>query len=648
MLSNTHERTLRPLLFICTVFLCIGVYTCFSQDLQTIATDVYSFSAIDYSAQQIEFLHDKMCNPIDINSIQESDLSQFCFLTPFEQKSIYEFVIANKPLSSIYELHFVLGLSVEKAELLSHFMIVKPQSCNHTLEELIHNGTHSIIGISQFPIHIIDSSSTNNNYLGNASKQAWRYRYASNGSLNWGVTLKKDSGELVSFKQPNIYDYASAYIQYKPNGIIRNITIGDYELQIAQGLLQWQGGYFGKHIRSQHSKTHCTLSKHSSGNETDLYRGIAFQLSHNSFMLTPFFSNTYTDGTLNSDSSNFILYNTGYHRTMREIELSNTIHHTVQGCHIQYSNFHNTYSTAIVQHSLTYANTIISKIFVNAAYSYTLKQSQIFTESAFDGKSTAHTIGIQTSVNHDITLLSSARYYQPNYYNIYSQSLSEQSQIHNEQGIFTSVICPISKFITFQCVHDYYYIPNCRYFVNAPTRGNELYVKLQYKNWEGVTLFYAWSNGYKTAQNTTERYNEIYTHITQFQKLYFVIPINSVLLSKTTIAQSLAENQRGTLVCQDLQYKPTKTCTIRIRYAHYSAPYNARIYAWEDNVEYSNTSHQYFNKGSHWYSLIEWQIHRMFRIEFKLSHTAIHKQLTVSETTPATLLCNIAVRYTIH
>lgn len=626
-----------------------SIHVCFSQELQTIAEAVFSLSQQEYSPEQLEFLQEKRINPIDINSLQEQELSQFCFLTPFEQKSVWEYIRVNKPLKTIYELQLVLGLPLEKAQLLSQFFEVSPVPTQPSLHQLIQGGEHTLHTSFQTPIST-NGALVQNQYEGSLLKHAWRYRYDANNALFWGITYKKDIGEELSFAHENVYDYTSAYIQYKPNSIVSNIVVGDYELQVAQGLMQWQGGYFGKQIRSQHMEQHSTLKKHSSGNEIDFYRGVAAQVDIKQWCFTPFVSHKYIDGKIHEDSSSFMFYTTGYHRTKTEIQYARNILHSSKGLLVQYQWRGSTLSSGYIHHDFLCATFETTQDFMNIAYSYRRKHTNFFAESSYDFNASAHSVGIQTAIARDISLASVVRYYQLDYSNMFSQAISEQSAIQNEQGIFTHIVFPIATHISLQCVHDYYYMPAPRYFVPSPTRGNELYVKLQYSNWDGIRMYYAWSNAYKTQQSSTDTiHNEIYTHITQFHKFYIAIPFQDIFVLKTTIALSAASINRGTLFCQDIVCKPIKNCNVRVRYAHFSAPYSARIYAWEDNVEYSITSRQYFNKGSQWYTMIEWQMNNEFRIEFKASHTAITKQYTQSETSqPSSFLCNAAIRCSIR
>ena len=53
-------------------------------------------------------------NKLNINDLSDDDFSVFFFLTDFEQASLAYYVAHNRPLLSMYELQFVLGLPLQK------------------------------------------------------------------------------------------------------------------------------------------------------------------------------------------------------------------------------------------------------------------------------------------------------------------------------------------------------------------------------------------------------------------------------------------------------------------------------------------------------------------------------------------------------
>lgn len=623
----------------------IGIHIGKSQELQSIADALFRATNQEYDAHTLELLQEIMQTPLNINTIQLEELSQLGFLTEFEQKSIVAFVTQNKPLKTIYELQFVLGLPIEKAQLLSYFCMVHVEHKTVSLDELIAQGTHTASSIFQIPVGA-EMRDTNAIYAGNLMKHSWRYRFSSNNTLFWGITCKKDIGEAISKSQTNWYDYTSIYVQFKPNGLISNIVLGDYELQIAQGLMQWQGGYFGKQMRTQHLSNHYILKKHSSGNEIDFYRGAAATLQCKSWYITPFGSRRYIDGKLNNDTTGLQLYTTGYHRTQQELQYAKAILHTTQGVHVQFGAARHVVSAAYMQHTFSLSAFRTEQYYANVAYSFARNHTTFFSEIATNFNALAYCVGIQTTIARDIAATSMFRQYEPEYSNDFAQSISEQSSIGNEQGLFSIITCPLSAHVTLHCIHDYYYMPQPRYFVAAPTRGNELCLKLQYSNWDGIRMYYAWSNGYKTQQISGDiQHREVYTEISQFHKLFVSIPVTGGFVFKTCIAHTKTIESKGVLVYQDIVYKPNQIWNIRMRFAQFSAPYTARIFAWEDNTEYNMQSHQYYNQGSHWYAMGEWNLAKYIRIECKLSHTALSKIYTQSESTqPSSLIANASIR----
>ena len=83
-------------------------------------------------------------------------------------------------------------------------------------------------------------------YLGNSHRTYFKYQLKSN-YLQAGFTAEKDAGEnFLGSNQPYGFDFYSAHIQAKKIGQIKNVIIGDYQMNFGQGLVMQSGMSFGK------------------------------------------------------------------------------------------------------------------------------------------------------------------------------------------------------------------------------------------------------------------------------------------------------------------------------------------------------------------------------------------------------------------
>ena len=94
----------------------------------------------------------------------------------------------------------------------------------------------------------------------------------------------------------------------------------------------------------------------------------------------------------------------------------------------------------------------------------------------------------------------------------------------------------------------------------------------------------------------------------------------------------LGMREKGYAVYQNLQYTLKKTpLSFSMRYGLFSAPYNARIYAMEDDVTYSFSLPAYYNKGVRYYVNAAYQFLGRFTAQFRLSQSRYFDRSDVTE-----------------
>lgn len=77
-------------------------------------------------------------------------------------------------------------------------------------------------------------------YEGSPFKLYARYKMYSQKDFSLGFTIEKDEGES------QLADFKSFHVQFQNKGHWKNSTLGDYQLQVGQGLVSSAGFYIGK------------------------------------------------------------------------------------------------------------------------------------------------------------------------------------------------------------------------------------------------------------------------------------------------------------------------------------------------------------------------------------------------------------------
>jgi hypothetical protein len=152
--------------------------------------------------------------------------------------------------------------------------------------------------------------------------------------MHWGFTIEKDAGEK------NFADHTSGYLMVRKKGIVNTLIIGDYLVNMGQGLIHWQGYAFGKsnNIIGGYRQGEA-IRPHSGSDENRYHRGIATTLERKKLMLTFFAGQEKIDANIVTDSSNvnntnrFIssFLTSGLHAKPSDLEDKNSVKETVFG-----------------------------------------------------------------------------------------------------------------------------------------------------------------------------------------------------------------------------------------------------------------------------------------------------------------------------
>ena len=180
--------------------------------------------------------------------------------------------------------------------------------------------------------------------MGNAHRTYFKYRLKNN-YLQAGITAEKDAGEnFLGEKQPYGFDFYSAHLQAKNIGKIKNVIIGDYQMNFGQGLTMQSGMSFGKSSEVINIQKSGNLIKaHTAAAENLFFRGGAIQIAPlKNLEIIAFLSSHKVDAnivdTLENDELAFSsIQGTGMHRTESELLDKNVILQNHFGTHINYN-----------------------------------------------------------------------------------------------------------------------------------------------------------------------------------------------------------------------------------------------------------------------------------------------------------------------
>jgi len=601
--------------------------------------------------------------PININSTNEDELKQIIFLDDYKISNLLDYIQNYGDLITVYELVAVEGFDIgfimtllpyikisqikdeQKIKLKDIFMYGKNQVLlrYHQIIEAQH-------GYSLEKDSII-SLNTNQYYFGSPAGLYVRYSYNFKNKVKAGFTLDKDPGEgFFQNSQKVGFDYSSAHLYLQNIGRIKALAIGDYKLLFGQGLTLWSGLAFGKSPEAIKLKKYSRgILAYTSTNESSLFRGIATCISvNNKIDVSIFFSKKRRDANIiktdtltNSELVFSSSSESGYHRTINEIARQNAIKETIYGGNISYRskkfstgiNFYKTiFNLRQLPVSIPYNNFIFrgkENYLLSASYNYLYKQFSFFGEiSHSSGGGYASLNGIHADVNPRFTLSAIHRYYSKNYHCIYCNGLSESSDLSNEYGLYIGLVALLHSRWKLNAYSDYFSFPWLKYGIDAPSKGTEHLIQLDFNASRKTFMYIRYRNKMKQ-QNYSDEILDYVGNIKKHNIRYHLeYSISNTLTLKNRIEllylkiESKAPG-KAILFYQDIIFTPVnRAVSIVFRYAIYDTEsYETRIYAYENDVLYSFSVPGYYDEGYRYYILFKAAIFKNLTLWTRFART---------------------------
>ena len=434
----------------------------------------------EYSSDENEMLETLQYyieNKINLNDTGSNNLSDLFFIEQYHINAIRTYIQQHGQMLSINELYLINSLDSATLNLILPFVKVeevKP-SQKISLHDMLKYGKHNItIGsktILEKSKGYIDST-----YLGSPWRLYFKYQYKYHDKLLLSFSGDKDAGEeLFKGTQKQGFDHYGFSLMLNDIGLLKRVVIGNYNIQLGQGLCIWNGSGLNFSSDGNVSKYGKTIKNAGAFTENNYLKGIASEIMLSpKISLTTFASYAKRDATFEYDNENTIyrsLYTSGYHRTTNEYLKKDNISETIGGGSLKYqSNYLSVGINGYYQHL---SDSIMpNENFYNAHYfrgqnnynigldiSYLYRNILFFGETAFDRNlNNASIIGSQMYIKNS-KLTTYYRYYAVDYQNMYTNALGQNSSAQNEQGFATILTCRFPRSIIATASIDVFKFP---------------------------------------------------------------------------------------------------------------------------------------------------------------------------------------------
>ncbi len=491
---------------------------------------------------------------------------------------------------------------------------------------------------------VVDSLRQNNKvYLGSPFRLYTRYRFRYRQNISFGFVAEKDEGEQF-FKGRNEqgFDYYSAHLFIRGIGRLKALALGDYQAQFGQGLTFWSGlAFSSKSSFSMNVKRNATgLTPYASVNENLYLRGGAATFSLTKKLeVTGFVSSKCIDANVSTSSTNVdslgnnlgneVLVSSfqedGFHRTNRELDNKDALGEKVIGGHLRYADrgysvgatvAHVEYSGNIAPNTATYRQFVFNGkenttagLDWNVLYRNLTWFGEVAT-SANGGK--AMNTGLLMSLDKRVSMSLLYRNYGRNYQAQFARSFGETIDPWNEKGLYTGIEIRPSRQWTFNAYFDQFSFPWLRYLTDAPSAGFDWLAQLNWKPSKKMEM-YVRAKHQDKAINTTVDVDGIDPLVRAAQTNYRVNA--SYKVSDAVSLRSRVETidfqrgasplEHGFLMYQDIVHRPKSSpLELTFRVALFDTDtYNARIYAYENDLIGVFSIPAYYGRGMRWYAM---------------------------------------------
>jgi len=646
------------------------------QRLENLAEETQTEDA-DYSSLLEGLIYYKE-HPVNLNKTNKEELQALQLLNDIQINNLLSHIESVGKLITIYELQSINGFDLQTIQRILPYIKVSDNftSAHFNRKEMFKNGQTNVIVRygrvieEQKGFTPIDSislyNSRNSRYIGSPDKIYTRYRFTYGTNVSWGITAEKDQGELFlknnqKFKydwyenslnknQRSGFDFYSAHFFLHNIRFIRSLAIGDYQANFGQGLTLFSGQAFGKSPDAMSAKKSGQgIRPYASVDENNFMRGAATTIGFKRFEATAFYSRKHIDANVSDTLADgeiaaiSALQSTGYHTTPSEIADKHSILQTIFGGNISYKGKNLNVGLTALSYNLNvdfnrafdYYNQFefSSKQNVNIGidYNFIFHNFNFFgEESTSKNGGKAFLNGALISLDPRLSLTILNRYYERNFQNLMSNGFAENSTASNEKGTYIGIVAKPTNTTTITTYYDRFQFDWLKYQVNAPSYGNDYVAQFNYTPSKKVDMYFRIRQ--RDKQKNTTNTNATIDYLVplkqnnyRFNISYTILPEVKLKNRIELIDYKLDENKtsKGYVVYQDITYnKLGKPLSVTLRYALFQTDsYDARIYAYENDVPGSYSIPAYYGRGSRFYMMLDYNLTKKIEIWLRYSET---------------------------
>lgn len=620
---------------------------------------------------EFDYLEVYETNPLDLNTATEAEFNEFGLLSALQIQALMLYRKKYGQIYSLYELQGVPTYDLKSIMRILPYVAISKSKEREKMNfgRMFQYGRHQIFARWQRILEQQKGFSTQNDnrFLGSPDKFYMRYRMTYKDRMSIGVTMEKDAGEEF-FKGSNKqgFDFYSGHFYLKEvTKNIHSVAIGDFQAYFGQGLVMWGGFGIRKGADVLNVKRiSLPIRPYTSVNEALFMRGAAghFQfLEENALEVTVFGSHRFRDANLSAELDSLTqeldfaevssLQQLGFHRTPNELGNENTTQLFTTGGRVRYKgnswyvagNFvYNYLTNPLVRNNeqpyQKYQFAGNETFNGSVDYSFQYKNMQFFGETAINEAGGIATINsILSDLDPRVGIALVHRYYSEKYQTLNGGAFAESTRPTNEHGFYIGLQTNFGKGVRMSSYFDVFEFPWLRFLTDAPSRGYEVFTKLEYNpnyKMSAYTQYRFERKGRNISGNTTN-IDQLINNDKQNLRFHFQYNVSREFSLRSRLEFAWYQNEnnsKGVMVYQDIAYTPKNfPLKAQVRLAFFQTDdFNTRIYAYENDILYAFSVLPYYGQGMRYYLNLSYKINRNFSVWLRFSQTYFTDRQTIS------------------
>lgn len=574
--------------------------------------------------------------PLNLNAASAEDLRELLFLSDYQIAQFIQYKLLLGPLNSLYEMQAIPGWDIGTIKKILPFVTIeKTVPLPTALKQRLRHGDNTLLYrysqvLEKSRGYRLPKLAGTNFYVGERDRHFLRFNYNYKNVLSWGLVADKDAGEsFFRNKKPKGFDFYSFHFYARNIGKIKTLAIGDFSVNMGQGLLQWQSLAFRKSAAVLAIKRQAAVFRpYNSPAEYNFHRGVAITAALKKWEWSVFASRKKISANINADTLSgndwfSSILAGGYHRTAAELLDRNSITQLAAGGVLRYQSgnarfsfntIHHWFSNSFIREPLPYnLYTIKGKNLHNYSvdYNYTFKNIHFFGETAIDGNRSLATVNgalISLDAKAEMSLL--YRNINKAYQSLNGDAFTESSVPVNEKGIYAAISLRPTTFLRLDAYADFYRFPWLKYRIDAPSSGKDFLAQLTYLPSKQIEVYLRYRTETRQQNKVS---NTLVNPVVAFLPKHSLRWQNSISLNPGLILRSRVEllwynkeaesAEEGFLLFADAFYRPTQqkwAANFRLQFFE-TASYNSRIYAYENDVLYGFSIPAFYDRGVRYY-----------------------------------------------